>query len=106
MFLLPEEAKQHRQHQVIAGGYTADYYNQYDENYQIQQYHQEIRNHYAQQNPSPATVAAAVPANTVTHQSVVPYTNTVPEHIHGNTTTTTTSSSSPAGQYLPFTFLV
>lgn len=23
----------------------------YDDNYQIQQYHEEIRNHYAQQNP-------------------------------------------------------
>lgn len=97
--LREEEAKQqHLQHQAVAGGYNTDYYNQYDENYQIQQYHQEIRNHYAQQNPSPAAVA--VSANTVTHQqAVVPFTNAVPEHIHGNTTTTTISTSSSPAAY-------
>lgn len=31
------------------GNYT-DYHSQFDENYQIQQYHEEIRNHYAQQS--------------------------------------------------------
>ena len=34
---------------AVQGNYT-DYHNQFDENYQIQQYHEEIRNHYAQQS--------------------------------------------------------
>lgn len=33
-----------------AGNYGNDNINAYDDNYQIQQYHEEIRNHYAQQN--------------------------------------------------------
>lgn len=35
-----------------AGNYGNDNANTYDDNYQIQQYHEEIRNHYAQQNPN------------------------------------------------------
>ena len=34
---------------AVQSNYT-DYHNQFDENYQIQQYHEEIRNHYAQQS--------------------------------------------------------
>lgn len=34
------------------GNYGNDNVNAYDDNYQIQQYHEEIRNHYAQQNPN------------------------------------------------------
>lgn len=34
------------------GNYGNDNANAYDDNYQIQQYHEEIRNHYAQQNPN------------------------------------------------------
>lgn len=33
-----------------AQGNFTDYHSQFDENYQIQQYHEEIRNHYAQQS--------------------------------------------------------
>ncbi|XP_064601700.1 putative uncharacterized protein DDB_G0271606 [Liolophura sinensis] len=32
------------------GNFSAEYYNQFDENVQIQQYHQQIRNQYAQQS--------------------------------------------------------
>ena len=35
-----------------SGNYCNDNVNAYDDNYQIQQYHEEIRNHYAQQNPN------------------------------------------------------
>ena len=39
---------------AVQSNYT-DYHNQFDENYQIQQYHEEIRNHYAQQSGGPLT---------------------------------------------------
>lgn len=46
------------------GNYGNDYHSQFDENYQIQQYHQEIRKHYAQQNPGGQTVQQSLHAST------------------------------------------
>ncbi|XP_021370560.1 protein salvador homolog 1-like [Mizuhopecten yessoensis] len=43
--------------------YGNDHHNQYDENYQIQQYHQEIRKHYAQQNPGGQIVKQSLHAS-------------------------------------------
>ncbi|XP_060079151.1 protein salvador homolog 1-like [Ylistrum balloti] len=50
----------------ISGHYHSnfDYHSQYDENYQIQQYHQEIRKHYAQQNPGGQIVKQSLHATT------------------------------------------
>ncbi|KAL3873602.1 hypothetical protein ACJMK2_036698 [Sinanodonta woodiana] len=57
---------------------NSDYLNQSDDNYQIQQYHQEIRNHYAQQNTT-----------TVSNQ-----TNPQPQQQDIDTAVTTTSAGS------------
>lgn len=46
------------------GNYGNDYHSQYDENYQIQQYHQEIRKHYAQQNPGGQIVKQSLHGST------------------------------------------
>lgn len=48
--------------------FSAEYYNQFDENVQIQQYHQQIRNQYAQQSAK-QTGAVAVPQDLTTHLS-------------------------------------
>lgn len=61
---------------------SGEYFNlQYDDNYQIQQYHQEIRNHYAQQNPANQQ---PVPTSMYSHV----------EHITTQEVHSTTSSSS------------
>ncbi|KAK3092778.1 hypothetical protein FSP39_007127 [Pinctada imbricata] len=54
----------------IFGGGVTDYHNQYDENYQIQQYHQEIRNHYAQQNVTSQITTTSQSVFTTTQKEV------------------------------------
>ncbi|XP_046582283.1 protein salvador homolog 1-like [Haliotis rubra] len=64
---------------------SGEYFNlQYDDNYQIQQYHQEIRNHYAQQNPANQQ---PVPTSMYSHV----------EHITTQEVHSTTSSSTGYG---------
>ncbi|XP_014772695.1 scaffold protein salvador [Octopus bimaculoides] len=78
-------------------GYTPEYYNQCDENYQIQQYHQEIRNHYAQQNQT-ATVG-----NVGAHQQAVipvPGTNQELVHVSGSTTPSSSTTGYGSGSYM------